>query len=232
MAVAIFCFLHDAPEKKMSPLRLWLVILASPLLSGPTLARGAQLPSTTVLYRNARQVHAIVDRDFRPSPHYAELSQAAERIARRAEFIRSHFGHPSVQPLIRQSLIELESSITELEQILKRPPSQTAVYTQPASYAGRGSVHVVSASSESRYQMPVYRAQAAIEPRVITRLENALHEADTAANDFSCALGVWEQTMLWDFGGWDRARPGTSLQHQYGPKAQWGLSDARQSAQR
>lgn len=206
----------------MSPIRQSLVILAATLLSGPSLAWAAPPPSTTILVRNARQLHAIVDRDFRASPLYPQLCQATERIEQRAESIRNHLGHPASQTQIRQNLMELDAAVAHLDQLVAQLPARTVLQAHQASYQKSAAVQVTIGNGYIYQATPTYRPQAALNPRDIARLQNALADVDTAAADFSCALSAWERTILWDHGGWDRPRRTPVV-----PPVPWGLSDSR-----
>lgn len=206
----------------MSPIRLPMVILTATLLSGPSLAWAAQPPSTTILVRNARQLHAIVDRDFRASPLYPQLCQTAERIEQRAESIRNHLGHPASQPQVRQSLLELDAAVAHLDQLVAQLPARTVLQAHQASYQKSAAVQVTIGNGYIYQATPAYRPQVTLNPRDVARLQNALADVDTAAADFSCALSAWDRTILWDHGGWDRPRQGPVV-----PPSPWGLSDSR-----
>lgn len=211
----------------MSPIRLSLVILTVTLLNDPSRAETAQPPSSTLLVRNARQLHVIVDRDFRASPLYPQLCQTAERIEHCAEAIHDHFNHPASLPQVRQHLLELHAASARLEQLVAELPARTVLQAHQAGYRKSASVSVTIGNGYVYQATPTYRPQATLNPRDVARLQHALADVEASAADFACALSVWEQTFLWDFGGWDRMgrpspRPAAII-----PPAPWGLSDLR-----
>jgi hypothetical protein len=213
------------PEEMMSPIRLQLVILTATLLTGPSLSRAAQPPSTTVLVRNARQLHVIVDRDFRASPLYPQLGRTAEQIAQRAESIRELAGHPAALPQIRQCLLELNAAAAQLAQHAAQIPSRTVLQAQQVGYQKIAAAQVTIGKGYVYQATPTCRPQASLNPRDVVRLQNALADVETATADFSCALTAWERTILWDFGGWDQ-NVGTGAYHvPAGPMSPWGLSE-------
>lgn len=209
----------------MSPIPLMFVILAATLIPGPSQARAAQPPSATVLLRNARQLHVIVDRDFRASPLYPQLCQTAERIEHCAEAIHDHFDHPAALPQVRQNLVELNAATARLDQLVTQLPSRTILQAHQAGYQKSAAVHVTIGNGYVHQATTTYRPQATPNPRDVARLQNALADVDASAADFACVLAAWEQTVLWDFGGWDRtSRPGPRPAPIL-PQSHLGLSD-------
>lgn len=211
----------------MSPIHLSLVILTTTLLSGPSLAHATQPPSSTVLVRSARQLYVIVDRDLRASPLYPQLCQTAKRIEHCAEAIHDHFDHRVAVPHVRQQLLELHAALAQLDQFVAQLPSKTGLQAHQIGYHRTASAQVTIGNGYVYQATPAYRPQLSLNAHDLSRLQRALADVETAADDFGCALTAWERATLWDFGGWDRPRHAPP-----GPLSPLGLSNRPQPHRR